>query len=758
MATSASIGVNFDQEKKAIESFLTQETPGRPSFAHKYRAFLQEIADRERDTFPVELDEVDLFDADLCERVVQNTKRYVDLFAQVVDAHLPAPTHPLSEHDNVIDVIIQQRIALEQSRAAAAAAGTGADPTAGADDAAEVAARFPDVLKRRYAVFLAPRSKQATVAVRHIKAAHIGQMVRVRAIVTRVSDVKPLVMVCTYACDTCGHEVFQEVKSRSVTPLAQCQSPACKANNVRGNLHLQVRASKFVRFQEARVQELADQVPMGHIPRTMTVHLYDSLTRAVSTGDIVTLSGIFLPTPYTGFKAMKAGLLADTYLEAMHVYQTKQSYEAMAMEQATAAEIMAGVHAKLDGCNVYDVLARSICPEIYGMEDVKKALLLLLVGGVTKQVRDGMRIRGDINVLLMGDPGVAKSQLLKWTSKVAPRGVYTTGKGSSGVGLTAAVMKDTVTGEMVLEGGALVLADNGVCCIDEFDKMEDGDKTAIHEVMEQQTISISKAGIVTTLNARASILAAANPVYGRYNTSLSPNQNINLPAALLSRFDIVFLLLDTPDLDNDTRLAQHVTSVHMHNVAPIADGGRQVMLTEEEMRTYIAQAVQMRPVVPAAVGEYMTSIYVGIRKDEAKAPTNYGYTTARTLVSILRMSQALARLRFASDVTVGDVDEALRLMSVSKQSLADKRGKSRRGPRETHVTRIFNLLKQMVNAEAGAVASDDAEPAGEASMAELKERVIAKGMTEMQLQDMVREYEALGVLFVSQDRSQIQFM
>ncbi|KAL0845799.1 hypothetical protein Bca101_019045 [Brassica carinata] len=650
---------------KYLEILGFSESPSVTVYSIKL-VKLQEVANRKSRAIQVALQDIINYKGldefhEFMTRLTENTRRYVSIFSSAIDELLPEPTEAFPDDDH--DILMTQR------------AENGTDNADVSDP---------------------PPSKGRPSTIREVKASHIGQLVRIAGIVTHCSDVKPLMAVAVYTCEDCGHEIYQEVTSRVFMPLFKCSSSRCRVNSKAGNPILQLRASKFLKFQEAKMQELAEHVPKGHIPRSMTVHLRGELTRKVAPGDVVEFSGIFLPIPYTGFKALRAGLVADTYLEATAVTHFKKKYEEYEFQKDEEEQI---TRLAEDG-DIYNKLSRSLAPEIYGHEDIKKALLLLLVGAPHRQLKDGMKIRGDVHICLMGDPGVAKSQLLKHIINVAPRGVYTTGKGSSGVGLTAAVMRDQVTNEMVLEGGALVLADMGICAIDEFDKMDESDRTAIHEVMEQQTVSIAKAGITTSLNARTAVLAAANPAC-------------------------------------DLELAKHVLHVHQTQESPA--------LGFEPLETNILRCEEIIPIRSTGVRGVHSNSLLEHQARRTKSKTPHSYTTVRTLLSILRISAALARLRFSESVAQSDVDEALRLMQMSKISLyADDRQKAGLDA----ISDTYSIIR------------DEAARSNKThvSYANALNWISRKGYSEAQLKECLEEYAALNVWQIDPNTFDIRFI
>ncbi|XP_022088153.1 DNA replication licensing factor mcm7-like [Acanthaster planci] len=717
---------DYNAEKEKCKSFLTdfynEGDDGTKNF--KYARQLVAVAHREQVALTIDLDDINEVDPDLAESIMENTRRYTNLFADAVFDLLPDYREKEVIHKDALDVYIEHRLLMEQ-RLRGPNPGEIRDPRN----------QFPPELMRRYEIYFKVPSQQKALSIRDVKADKIGKLVSVRGIVTRCTEVKPMMTVATYTCDQCGAETYQPIGSPTFMPLLNCRSQACDANKSGGRLYLQTRGSKFVKFQEIKIQEHSDQVPVGHIPRSMTIYSRGETTRCCQPGDHIGVTGVYLPMLRVGFRQMAQGLLSETYMEAHHIVKmNKAAEEEMSLKELTDEEIQ-----QIAEEDFYEKLACSIAPEIYGHEDVKKALLLLLVGGVDRNPK-GMKIRGTINICLMGDPGVAKSQLLSYIDRLAPRSQYTTGRGSSGVGLTAAVMKDPITNEMVLEGGALVLADQGVCCIDEFDKMNETDRTAIHEVMEQQTISIAKAGIMTSLNARVSILAAANPAYGRYNPKKSIEHNIQLPAALLSRFDLLWLIQDKPDRENDLRLAQHITYVHQHSTQPPMQF---TPLNMNLMRRYIALCQTKTPAIPESLTDYITGAYVEMRK-EARGSKDTTFTSARTLLAILRLSTALARLRLVDVVEKEDVNEAMRLMEMSKESLHGQQEVTGRKQRSEDV--IFSIIREMVSGKQSV------------KFADARQTCLAKGFTNDQFEEALDAYEELNVWQVNNARTKITFV
>ncbi|OWZ34947.1 minichromosome maintenance protein 5 (cell division control protein 46) [Cryptococcus neoformans AD2-60a] len=425
---------------------------------------------------------------------------------------------------------------------------------------------------------------------------------------------------------------------------------------------------RFVDQQNIKLQEAPDMVPVGELPRHMMLHAERYLTGKVVPGSRIIATGIystFAPN-HKSQKTSGAPALRQPYLRVLGIELDSSAASSGTRVFTPEEEEEFQQLARSDG--LYERFANSVAPSIYGNLDIKKAVTCLLMGGSKKILPDGMRLRGDINVLLLGDPGTAKSQLLKFVEKVSPISVYTSGKGSSAAGLTASVQRDPVTREFFLEGGAMVLADGGVVCIDEFDKMRDEDRVAIHEAMEQQTISIAKAGITTILNSRTSVLAAANPVFGRYDDMKSPGENIDFQTTILSRFDMIFIVKDEHNEQRDRTIAKHVMNIHMNRQTENEAVGE---IDIEKMKRYIGYCkLRCAPNLSGEAAEMLSSHFVSLRKEVAQVERDNDERssipmTVRQLEAIIRISESLAKITLSPRVLPHHVEEAIRLFKFS---------------------------------------------------------------------------------------------
>ncbi|MEX0569497.1 MAG: AAA family ATPase, partial [Candidatus Njordarchaeota archaeon] len=399
------------------------------------------------------------------------------------------------------------------------------------------------------------------IAIREIFSSdNINRIVAFRALVVRVAQVKQFLRRAVYICESCGR-AFPYESDEFYSKPRSCAYPDCPNTNP-NKFILAKEGKEFEEYQEIVVQELPEELPPGKLPESCTIIVYGDLVDKVRPGDRIKITGIVLAAPERRLVEGRKPLF-KTYVEA--VFFEKQETEEEEV-QLTEAEIHEILSLKKDP-NLEQRIINSICPSVYGLESIKKAIAAQLFGGVPKVYPDGTKVRGDIHILLLGDPGTAKSQLLKYVAGLAPRAIYTSGKGSTAAGLTAAVIR-TEDG-WALEAGVLVLCDKGIACIDEFDKMREEDRRSIHEALEQQTVSIAKAGIVATLNARTSVLAAANPKYGRYYPNRGLKENLDLPPPILSRFDLIFVLRDKPEPQRDAELAEHILQLHGRLRAPV---------------------------------------------------------------------------------------------------------------------------------------------------------------------------------------------
>lgn len=576
-----------------------------------------------------------------------------------------------------------------------------------------------------------------TTKLREVRAENVGKFIQLEGILTRASDVKPEVKIATFKCLRCGELNKVQQTGRTVRKPRVCQNPNCSKN---GPFRLQSEESEFRDWQSLRIQELPEKLRGGRIPRHIPAIARDDIVDEAVPGNQVLITGVL--KAFTEKQGNKKKTTFQKVIEINHIHVKEKSVD----EAELSPEDEEWIEEMKENHRVRNLVVNSIAPSIFGYEKIKEAIALQLFGSPAVNLPDESRIRGDSHILLTGDPGTAKSQLLKWTNQVAPRGIYTSGKKSTGAGLTAAAVRDELTGGWTLEAGALAIGDGGLACIDEFDKMSDEESGAILESMEQQTISVAKAGIVATLNTRTAILAAANPRLGRFDEYDPVPQQIDLPALILSRFDLIFILRDRPQEERDRNLANHMLDLQSRPEKVV-----EPELSRDQLRKLIIYARKyINPKFEdEEIKKKLEDFFVQWRNVAAGAEAA-GETvvpiTARQLEALVRLAKSNARLRLSNEVNMEDADKAIELFRTELKQLGieDESGKTdidvlMTGHSSTQREKFRRIMDIIDNLED--------EYGGGAPIEEVKEEARAEGIDREFVEEMIKREKNKGRLY-----------
>lgn len=488
------------------------------------------------------------------------------------------------------------------------------------------------------------------VFLRNLRSEHIGKFIPVEGMIKRASQVKPEVVSAIFECTQCGDRYEKEQDSSQLKSPYKCDC---------GSRKFEVEEKVMTDTQIITVEENPESREGSEQPSSLKVRLEGDLVdpdfqKRVVPGNVVEITGVMRERPMK-----KNSKKFDIYMEANYLDPTEQEFEEINLTQEEIEEI----EALSNEDEIFEKIARSIAPSIYGHQQIKRAIALQLFGGVKKSRDDGVKSRGDIHILLIGEPGTGKSQLLKFTGELSPKGRYVVGKSSTGAGLTASVVKEESTGEFSLEAGAVVLANKGMAAIDEIDKMAAEDRSSLHEAMEQQQISVSKANIQATLNAETSILAAGNPKMGRFDPYEPIPQQINIGDTLLSRFDFIFPVKDEPDEEKDTKLSRQVLQNHLDPEETDAE------IDQALLRKYVAHAKQLRPQLTQEAADEIQDFYVSMRATGSGEDNSSVPITARQLEALVRVAEASARAELKDKVEVSDAQRAIDILKYSLEQI-----------------------------------------------------------------------------------------